>query len=214
MIKAVIFDMDGVVADSTKCDFTAWRMIFSEFGSDLSFDTYKSFLGMKGIEIAKRYFPDISDDKAAGLQNKKEVYFIDCIEKEGLTATKGLVSFLDLIQKHNYHIALATAAIRDKAEAVLACLNLRSYFNVIVTSDDVSKGKPDPEMFLKAGTKLNAQPQECVVIEDAPNGVEAAKSGGMRCVAITTTHDNAELKEADLIIDSFDHLKLGILRSL
>ena len=213
-IKAIIFDMDGVVVDSIKHDFAVWKRIFSEFKVPFSFDTYKSFAGMKGMEIVKRFLNSgLSDAEARVWQNRKEHYFLEGLREAKLKTTHGLKGLLENIAKAGNKIGLATAGTRTKTLAVLKELSLVKYFSAIVTADDVGKGKPHPETFLKAAARLRCRPEECIVIEDAPNGIRAAKAAGMRCVAITTTHKNTELAEADKIIDSFDKLTIEDLQN-
>ncbi len=215
MIKAVIFDMDGVVVDSTSYDFAAWKRLFSEFGLELSFATYKSFLGMLGRDIVKKLMNrELTKNEAKTFEDKKEQYFIEAVGKGDLKAIDGLLKFLDELVKANYELALATAGSRMKVAAVLKKLNLEKYFGVIVTADDVIRGKPSPDIFLKAAEGLKYSPAECIVIEDAPNGVAAAKAAGMKCIAITTTHEGDELKSADKIIGSFDELTAEMLQAL
>ena len=214
MIKAVILDMDGVVIDSIRCDFLAWKRIFSRFEIELSFGEYKKFSGMKAWEILRQYVKNISEHEANILEGKREKYFSECLKRGGVMIMSGTQSFLNLLVQNGIHISLATAATRNKVADILKHFNIESYFRVIVTGDDVSRGKPDPETFLKVAEILNVRPEECVVIEDAPNGIMAAKNSNMKCIAITTTHAYKELTEADKIIDSFTELTLSTLRQL
>ena len=208
MIRAVIFDMDGVIVDSTECDFLAWKRVFDDAGVKFSRSRYKASMGKRGVEVVKACMPwEVGDEEAQSFQDKKLQYFMEeCIEKKGIKMIEGIGEFVELVMKNDYQVALATAAVKERAEVVLEFTNLKEYFPVVVAGDQVSKGKPDPETFLKAAEKLGRAPEECVVIEDAPNGVRAAKAGGMKCIAITTTHSKDELGEADKIIDSFDEL--------
>ena len=129
--------------------------------------------------------------------------------------TTGLVDFLKEA-KGNVGLAIATSASQVKVDGILDYLDFRAYFEVIITADQVANGKPDPGIFLKAAASLGVWSAECVVFEDAVNGVKAAKSGGMKCVAITTTHTREELTDAkaDMVIDSFSEIHLNDLRNL
>lgn len=212
MIKAVIFDSDGVVVDTTQYDYDAWKKTLSEYGIDLSFPEYKVFLGMKGTEVVKKYLPHFSEDSALAIQNKKEDYLVSLVQRKGVQMIDGALDFIKKLKSKKIRIALATASPVKKLDAIMSALQIRNRFDAIVTADDVSKGKPNPEIFLKAAKKLGVSPRESIVIEDAPNGVEAAKSGGFTCVAITTTHQQKELRGADHIIDSFSDFKLEWLK--
>lgn len=213
MIKALIFDLDGVVIDSADIDFKSWKMLFKDHELDLTYQDYKNFIGMKGTEIVKKYIKNADNKILLELQNKKEAYFIQLAKEHGLEPTEGLREFLDSV-KNTYDIGLVTAATKMKAVNVLEMLGISNYFSVIVTSDDVDKGKPDPEGFVKAAELLSYKPKECVIFEDGVNGVRAAKNANMKCISITTTHTKEELSEADLVIDSFKNITQNTIRSL
>jgi len=207
MIKGVIFDMDGVITDNKDQDFTAWKRVFADFNLNLTFDKYKSFTGMKGEEIVKKYIkPDAREEEAASLTRRKEEYFIEEIKKTKIKPTKGIERFLNDLKVNGIKMGIGTAAMKFKTNAILEELDLKHYFDVIVSAEEVKKGKPDPETYLKAVEMLDLKINECFVIEDAPNGIEAAKAGDIKCIAITTTHEKSELGRADKIIDSFDEL--------
>lgn len=215
MIKGIIFDMDGVLTDNKEQDFTAWKRVFADFGLDLNMDGYKSFTGMKGEEIVKKYIKLDADDKeATSLTRRKEEYFIEEIKKTKIEPMKGVVRLLNDLKKNNIKMGIGTAAMEFKAYAILEELGIKDFFEVLVSAEKVKKGKPDPETYLKVAEYLKLKTEECIVIEDAPNGIEAAKNGGIKCIAITSTHKESELQLADKIIDSFDELKLSELINL
>lgn len=210
MIKGAIFDMDGVITDNKEQDFTAWKRVFADFGIDLTFDGYKSFTGMKGEEIVKRYIRlGAGDEEATELTLRKENYFIEEIKKNKIEPTEGVVRLLNDLKAAGIRMGIGTAAMKFKANAILEELGLKDFFDIIVSAEEVKKGKPDPETYLKVAQELGFETEECFVIEDAPNGIEAAKNGGIKCIAITTTHKRSELGQADRIIDSFDELVVG-----
>lgn len=205
--------MDDVILLSSQFDFPAWERLFSDFDQKLTLEIYKSFLGMKGVEIIRKFIPNVNDQDLLKLQDRKERYFIDLLKEKGAKMTMGLPDLLDEL-KHNFKLGIATSAPKIKVNAILKYLNLQDYFSIIITSDMVSKGKPNPELFLKAAEELETAPQDCLVIEDSPNGIAAAKNGGMRCIAITTTHQSDDLSQADLIIAGFRELKLSTINDL
>jgi beta-phosphoglucomutase family hydrolase len=212
MIRGVIFDMDGVITDNKEQDFTAWKRVFADFGLDLAFEGYKAFTGMKGEDIVKKYIrPGAGDEEATILTRRKEEYFIEEIKKNKIEPTEGVVRLLNDLKANNIKMGIGTAAMEFKAYAILEELNLRSFFDVLVSAERMKRGKPDPETYLKVAEELNLKPEECIVIEDAPNGIEASKNGGIKCIAITTTHKRSELMQADKIIDSFDELVVSEL---
>ena len=212
MFKAVLFDMDGVITDNREQDFRAWQKIFSNFDKDLDYAGYQSFLGMKGEEIVRsRINPEMSEEQASMWTKKKEAYFIKEIKDNKIETMQGLLNFLNNLKENDIKIGLGTAAMEFKALAILNELEIRDFFDVIICGEKVINGKPDPETYLKGAEELGLQPDECIVIEDAPNGIEAAKRAGMKCIAITSTHGREDLNEADMIIDSFDELNLASL---
>jgi beta-phosphoglucomutase len=215
MIKGIIFDMDGVITDNGEQDFFAWKSLFADFNLDLTIEGYKSFTGMKGEEIVKKYVkPEASEEEASLLTRRKEDYFIKKIKETKIEPTKGIEKFLKDLKQNGVKMGIGTAAMEFKAYAILEELGLRDFFEVLVSAERVKKGKPDPETYLKVAEYLNLKPEECVVIEDAPNGIRAAKNGGIKCIAIVTTHKESELQEADKIIHSFDELVVSELVNL
>jgi HAD superfamily hydrolase (TIGR01509 family) len=210
-MRAVIFDLDGVVADSIDADFGAWKRLFAEHGKDIAFSTYKEFSGMHGREIAVRYL-GIAPPDAMDAERRKESYVLERVGE--IRTPPGLREFLADLRRADIRIALATAAGREKAEAVTRALDVRDFFEAVVASEDTGKGKPDPAPFLLAAEKLGVPPHECVVIEDAPNGIAAATRAGMASVGITTTHTKEELAGASKVIASFRELDAGALQAL
>lgn len=213
MLKAIIFDMDDVLLNSKQFDYPAWKNFFSEYGATLTPTIYKSFLGMKNIEIIEKFVPSIKPDERKSLENEKEIFFLKLLENQGVSMPLGLKDFLVSL-RGRVKLGIATSAPKIKVNGILKYLKLDDFFEVIITADQVTKGKPHPELFLKASQKLNTPPCCCLVVEDAPNGVMAAKLAGMKCLAITTTHCKDELEKADIIIDNFKQINLNKVEKL
>lgn len=207
-IKAMIFDMDGTVINSNKRDFEAWNKIMQEHDVVLDYKEYTELLGAKSSEIVKKYV-DLSEDEIESLIENREKIFKKIVEEKGLEPMPHIKALLKQIKNLGIPIALATGAQREKLDYMMEIVDLKEYFDPIITADDVEKGKPDPEIFLKAVEKLKVKPEEVIVWEDANLGVQAAKNGNFKCIAITTTNGNKEgLEEADLIIDSFEDINI------
>jgi beta-phosphoglucomutase len=212
MIKAFIFDMDGTLVDSTQSDFKAWKQILEENSVTLSFTDFLSFLGAKGEEIIKLYLPD--QDNIEDLLKKREVYFRKYIDDDGVILIDGAETFLKKIKSHQLKTALATGAGNDKLQFIFEKLDIQKFFDVVLTANDTISGKPNPEIFLTAAKKTGVNPVEAIVVEDSRNGVVAAKNGGFKCIAITSTHTRESLQGADYIIDSFDEINIDDLLHL
>lgn len=207
-IKAMIFDMDGTVINSNKLDYEAWREVFEDYGISLKYEEYIKLLGATSEEIIQKYL-DIGMDEMKRLMDKREMLFRESVEKNGIKVMPHIKNILDQVRKANIKLALATGAKREKLDFMLEKTGLEGYFDAEVTSDDVEKGKPNPETFLQAVKKLNVQPEEVLVWEDAEKGVEAAKNGNLKCIAITTTNGGKKgLEKADIIIDTYEGLRL------
>lgn len=207
--KAVIFDMDGTLVDSTKSDFMAWQRLFSDYNKTLSFDEYRPMLGIKSAEIIKQYLPVKNDEELQFALSQKLVFFHEIISANGIFPVPYADVFLKKIKQDNIPVALATSSRRAKMEMVMEKLDLMNYFDAVVTGGDVKNGKPAPDIFIKAAEKLGVPLQSCIVFEDASNGVKAAKNAFMKCVAISSTQPPESLKEADLIIGTFKDISLA-----
>lgn len=202
---AALFDMDGTVMDTTGADFQAWNLVLKKYGSGLTYPEYVKQLGVKS-ETLIHELVDISSEEADKALKKKADYFKEIIEVQGLKAIDNVEACLEKLQEKGFKIALATAARFDKLEEVFSRVKLQHYFETIVTANEVSHGKPHPEIFLKAAQKLKISPDKCIVFEDAENGVKAAKNAGMFCIAITSTTLEMHLQKADLIVHNYKEL--------
>jgi beta-phosphoglucomutase family hydrolase len=204
--KAVIFDMDGTLVDSTKADFLAWQRLFSHYNKKLTFEDYIPLLGIKSAQVVKEFLPVKNEEEVQFALTRKLVFFHEIISQNGIYPVPFADVFVKQINRLNVPLALATSSRRAKMEMVMEKLNLLIYFDTVVTGGDVKNGKPSPDIFLQAAEKLSVSPENCIVFEDAQNGVKAAKNAGMKCVALATDLTRNSLQEADLIIDTFENL--------
>lgn len=204
--KAVIFDMDGTLVDSTKADFLAWQKLFAHYNKHLSFDEYVPLLGIKSSQVVRDFLPVNNDEELQFALSQKLVFFHEIISENGIYPVPFADVFLMQIKRLNIPVALATSSRRAKMEMVMEKLNLLIYFDTVVTGGDVKMGKPSPDIFLKAAESLNVFPGDCIVFEDAANGVKAAHNAGMKCVALASHQTTESLHEADLVIDTFENL--------
>jgi HAD superfamily hydrolase (TIGR01509 family) len=205
--KAVIFDMDGTLIASTKADYLAWAKLFEDENKSLTYEEYVPLLGIKSAEVIKTYL-NLHGEELQHALRKKLLYFDEVIAEIGLYPIPHADVFLKSLKEYPVKIALATSSRKAKMEMALNGMDLFKYFDVIVTGEEVMNGKPAPDIFIKTAEKLDLQASECIVIEDAANGVIAAKNAFMKCVAITTTHEPNMLNDADLIITTFENQNL------
>ncbi len=213
-MKAIIFDMDGTIINTAiEHDFPTWKEAFSLYGYDMSFDDFKKFAGGKAHTIIKDRV-DISDQEVEEFIKKRTTLLAQSIETKGLKFIPGFLNFLDELKQQGYKVALATGAIDSKVEVIKKHIDLDNLFPIIVTGSEVQIAKPHPEIYLKAAEKLGLKPEDCIVVEDARNGIESAKKAGMKCIALTLTHEREELKDADLIVDSFDEISMEGIKDL
>ncbi|MGD9896354.1 MAG: HAD family hydrolase [Candidatus Methylacidiphilaceae bacterium] len=198
---AVIFDWDGVLVDSSRQHEKSWRRLARDEGLPLFPDFFLQTFGMKNEWIIPHILHWTEDPKEiVRLSLRKEALFREIVGEEGIALCPGALAWCRDLAALSVPAAIGSSTQRANIELVLEKLALRPFFRTIVAAEDVSLGKPDPEVFLLAASLLRVPPDRCVVFEDAPAGVEAAKRAGMRVVALTTTRPPEALREADRIL--------------
>ncbi len=215
MLKGVIFDLDGVIVDSHPAHKHAWKTFFASIGKTVSDDDLSFVLeGRKREDILRHFLGDLSEEQVKHYGAKKEALFRGSVED--LKTIEGLPRFLDSLERADLPIALASSASRHRAEYMLDALTLKHRFRVIVTGDDVVKGKPDPAIFRLAALGLGLEPEHVLVCEDAVAGIEAAKTAGMKCLAIASNGRGPLLQQAgaDRVVPDFTSAHLEELQAL
>lgn len=212
MIRGVLFDMDGVLADSEPFICKAAIMMFSEMGLDVSPEDFLPFVGsgenryIGGVAEIYGLKADIGEMKA----RTYEIYQV--IIQGYLKPLPGAIEFVEICRSKGFKLALATSADTIKMEANLREIGLPpSIFDGTITGLDVEKKKPAPDIYLKAAEIIGLNAGECLVVEDAVNGIKAARSAGCRCLAITSSFDRSLLTEADWICDSLENVPDEVL---
>jgi beta-phosphoglucomutase family hydrolase len=199
-ISAFIFDMNGTMIDDMPYHIKAWHDIVTRLGAHLTMQQVKEQCYGKNEELLERIFPGrFTMEEKKQLEHEKESYY-QRVYKDDMKAIDGLHEFLARAWTKDIHIAMGSAAIMFNIDFILDGLNLRPYFKTIVSADHVEVSKPDPETFLKAAKGLGIAPEQCVVFEDAPKGVETALNAGMQCVVLTTMHTKEEFGDYPNII--------------
>lgn len=205
-IQAVIFDMDGVLIRTAPQHYAAWKRVFAEMGRDFSEEEFRSTFGMRNQEILRRFLGEtISGEQVEELGRRKEEYY-RALLREGVEPAPGLLELLHKLKSSGIRVAVGTSAPEENVRFILEKLGIMGQIDVLVTEEDVRRGKPDPEVFLLAAERLGVEPAKCLVIEDAPAGIEAAKKAGMCCVAITGTRPREELAGADMVVDGLGEI--------
>ena len=214
MIKALIFDLDGVIVDTAKYHYLAWKELVDELGFEF---TKKHNERLKGVsrmrsldillEIGELNFDDKTKHKFAEQKNKRYVEYILKMTPDEILP--GVINFIKEAKNKGLKIALGSAS--KNAMTILKQIDLVKYFDAIIDGTKVSKAKPDPEVFLKGAESLGVKPAECIVFEDAAAGIEAAINGGMKCVGIGSENN---LSKADLVIDEFSSKNINKINKL
>ena len=203
--KGVIFDMDGTLIVSTESDYFAWKKVFTNHGKKLSYEDYQPLLGIRSANVIKDYIGITGEEDVKRILKEKFDYFVELITANPIKPVEAAEAFLKSVQNYPVKVALATSSRKEKMQMVLQQLNFLKYFDVIVTGDEVENSKPAPDIFLKAAERLGLSAKDCMVVEDGPIGVAAAKNAKMKCVAITETHRADKLHQADVVIESYEN---------
>jgi beta-phosphoglucomutase family hydrolase len=203
----VIFDLDGVLVDTGWAHKQSWYDLAEKEGFSMTDEFFYSTFGMQNYMIIPMLLGrDAPPDEINRLSDWKERRYRDIIA-EKLVPADGAKSLLEALKSEDFLLAVGSSAPRANLELVLERTGLQDYFDAYITGEDVTRGKPAPDTFLKAAEKLSLGAESCVVVEDAVQGVEAAKAAGMPVVAITTTRSRTDLHKADIIVDSLAQLQ-------
>lgn len=205
--QAVIFDLDGVIADTEPLKFTAYQTVFREtYGVELPAEDV-AWRGMKEQSVIAYWFDkfQLTGEPEKLIQAKRAAYH-SFLEKGQISPIPGVVEFVHHLESSQKRRGVATSSSRQEALTVLKSLGLAIAFNEIATRDDVQQLKPHPEVYLKVASILGVSPSECVVFEDSRSGVRAAKAASMFCVGVLTSFSKTDLSHADQTITNFMEL--------
>jgi beta-phosphoglucomutase family hydrolase len=211
----VIFDMDGVLADTGPIHFESWVKMANEIGKKFTKKLFDLTFGQQSIPITRKLVgPKVEQRLVEKWANLKEQYYREMV-KDKLEPLTGVLKLIKDLKKNNFKLAVGSSGPPENVELLLTVLNLKHYFDVIITAVDVKKGKPEPDVFLIAAQNLKLEPKNCIVIEDAPVGIKAARRAGMPVIALRTTHCNVDLLDADLIVNDLRSVNIDdIIRLL
>lgn len=205
-ICAVIFDLDGVLIDSGPVHRESWRALGAELGVEVNDRAVGAVFGRQNRDIVPILFgDDRTPEEVRRLGGRKEELYRDLVRGK-VPASEGAVELVRHYQAGGYQLAIGSSTPRANIDLALGEMGIAELFGVIVSSEDVSVGKPDPTVFLTAASRLGVSPGDCLVIEDAPAGVEAGKAAGMVVVALAGPHPREKLSHADRVISSLNEL--------
>ena len=207
----VLFDMDGVLVDSGPIHREAWKILSKENGVEMDDEFFSRTFGMRNDQILKLLFGEgISKELIERLGHRKEEIYRD-LARTHLKPARGAKSLVEMLYKRGVPMAVASSGPKKNVELMLSVTGLEDMIKEFVSAEDVSKGKPDPEVFFKAGKKINVSPEKCIVFEDAPVGIEAGKKAGMKVVGVVGTRPPQDLKSADVIVYSLEKISFDDL---
>jgi beta-phosphoglucomutase len=223
MLRAVIFDFDGVIVDSEMMHFEAFNRALKPYEVQISKEQYfEEYLGLTDRDLLRTLLEEgrlkINESQIETIAQNKTQIFEETAKAAPII--DGVSEFLDLLKQNNITAAICSGALSAEIEMILSNANLQSFFEVIVSAEQAAKGKPAPDGFLVTLEKLNEKPDkpikanQCVVVEDSRWGLEAAKAAGMHTVAVTNSYAADELSLAEIVMNSLSELKMEDLHSL
>ncbi len=206
MDLAAIFDWDGVVIDSSEAHEESWELLGREVGKSMPEDHFERGFGQKNQYIIPEILQWTNHPaEIERLGDRKEELYRQIVAQSGVTCIPGIEDFLRSLNRAGIPCAVGSSTPRQNLETIVEMVGFRRYFQALVCAEDVSRGKPDPEVFLTCASRLGRAPGRCGVFEDAFAGLQAARLGGMKTVALATTHPLEKLEShgPDLILDNF-----------
>ncbi len=210
----VIFDMDGVLVDSYQPHFESWVLMYKELGITYTEAEFAADFGRTSRDIlCRRFGEDYPLEKIRAFDERKEALYRDVLQTS-FPAMDGAVALIESLVADGFSIAVGSSGPPENIALCLEKLECRDKFAAVVTGADVSRGKPDPQVFQLAASRMGVLPESCAVVEDAIHGVEAANRASMISIGMTGTVDRSTLGAATLVVDSLRELSPGLIRDL
>lgn len=203
--KAVLWDMDGTLINSEELHWTAWRETMANEGVVITREQFLASFGQRNDSIIPAWLGSAATpEEVERIGEVKEQLYRQLVREVGIAPEPGVAAWLQRLQNDGWQQAIASAAPRANIDAILHALSLSDIFQGIVSAEDVHRGKPDPEVYVVAASKVGVPPERCIVVEDAVAGIEGARRAGMRSVGVS--HNGKALK-ADIVVESLQCLK-------
>ena len=212
-IQAVIWDLDGVIIDSADEHRRAWQRLAREEGITMTDSDFWATFGKRNDDIFAALWGNLPPEQAKVLSDRKEMYFRELIQ-ESAAPLPGAIELMRQLHNSSFAQALASSTPVENINLIADVLELKRYLSILVSGETVARGKPAPDIFLKAAAELHKDPTVCLVIEDAVAGVEAAHAAGMRCIAVAGNRDLPGLHKADLMVKDLTEVHVKRVQAL
>jgi beta-phosphoglucomutase len=201
--RAALWDVDGTLIDSREYHWLSWQGALAAEGFNVTPEQFADSFGRRNDEILRGFFPAYSAEEITRVGEAKEVVYRRLVRGRGIELLPGVRPWLERLRDAGWQQAVASSAPRANLEVIIEALGLSGYFAAVASAEDVTEGKPDPQVFLVAAAKLGVEPASCVVVEDAPAGTEAARRARMRSIGVLSSH--TELT-ADIVVRTLEEL--------
>ncbi len=213
--EAIIFDMDGTLMNNNPYHFKAWQAFYKQYNRSLTLDDYRHQIsGHTSPEIFQTFFgKEMTPEEITTHSNEKNLLYRE-LYKPYVKPLNGLIGFLKEVQAAGIPMAIATSGSPANVRFMFEHIPIAQYFEHVVDASDVVKGKPDPEIFLKAARYVGADPKKCVAFEDSFAGFASAKAAGMKVIGITTMEKREEMTDTDLAIDDYTGINVAKLEKI
>ena len=210
--RAVLWDMDGTLVDSAEYHWQAWRDTMSGEGFPVTHGQFLATFGQRNDSILRQWLGGkATPEVIQRIGNAKETLYRQLVREHGIAPLPGALKWVNVLHRQGWKQAIASAAPRANVETILNALHASECFEAIVSAEDVQRGKPDPEVFLVAATKLRVAPGHCIVVEDAQHGIEAARAAGMKSIGVSQSGKHLA---ADIAVRSLDLLDENAFHNL
>lgn len=209
---AIIWDMDGVIVDTTDLHYKFWIAVLPKYGIEFSKETFLTTFGMNNRAIINSLMDYPAADILEEISQKKEVWFRENVPGN-VELLPGVREWLQRFKNWGFLQGIASSAPQANVSILVKETGISAYFDVLESAANLAS-KPDPAIFLKVANLLQTPIAQCLVIEDAPAGIEGARRAGIKCIAVTTTHPASELTGADLVVERLDRLTQPAVKQL